>query len=204
MAFVPANNTVEAELRYVQSGEKTENTLYFQKETAWDVTSMTALANALKTWWHDNMAPLTTASVALREVYMTDLTSQDALALGVPLSPIDPGQQAVNPLPNSVAYCVSFRTSNRGRSARGRNYIGGIPESYVTQNSVSTGYQASVVASYALLIPLAAAQSCTWVVCSRRHNNAPRASAVLYLIREVLAIDLTVDSQRRRLPGRGQ
>lgn len=204
MAFVPAVNTVQAELRYTQSGEKTENTLFFEKATAWDVLSMTALGTALVDWWTDNMKPLTAASMGIREVYVTDLTTQTSLALSVAVSPVVYGDITTGATPNNVSYTVSFRTSNRGRSARGRNYIGGIPVSYVTQNSVSSGYQTSVVASYALLIPLAVAEDCTWVVCSRQFNNAPRATAVLYLIREVLAIDLTVDSQRRRLPGRGQ
>lgn len=204
MAFVPAFNTVEAELRYTQSGEKTENTLYFQSASAWGVSTMTALGEALADWWITNIKPYTVAAMGLREVYLTDLTSQDALALSVPVSPVEYGSRAVNPVPNNVAYCISFRTSNRGRSARGRNYVGGIPDDYITQNSVSGTYQTNMVNAYAALIPLAEDLDLTWVVCSRRHNNADRTTATLYLIREAIAIDLTVDSQRRRLPGRGQ
>jgi len=42
-----------------------------------------------------------------------------------------------------------------------------------------------------------------WVVVSRFHDNAPRTAGVVSFINAATVVDATVDSQRRRLPGRG-
>lgn len=204
MAFVPAFNTVEVELRQRWDSQKIENTLYFQREAGWDVTSMDALAASLITWWTDELAPYVSNAVSLVEVYMTDLTTETSLAYGYNTGlPVSAVQESPS-LPNNVALCISFRTSNRGRSARGRNYVPGMTELGTTGNTITSAIVDGVEAAYFALVGVATANDATWVVCSRYHNNAPRSTATLYLIREAICIDPTVDSQRRRLPGRGQ
>lgn len=204
MEFVPAFNTCEAELRFTLNGEKVENTLYFQRAEGWPITVMTSLGTALTTWWSTAFASAVTSQMSLREVYVTDLTTQDGPAFPViPASPVV-GAQGGNPFPNNVALCVSFRTSNRGRSARGRNYYAGFVEGQIVSQQVTTSMVNGIVDAYMDLIPLAESLDATWVVCSRVHNKVPRTTATLYLIRAATVVDRTVDSQRRRLPGRGQ
>lgn len=192
-----------AELRMTLAGQKCENTLYFEQTEPWDITAMGTLADELIGWWGTHYAPNVSDEVSLNEVYITNLSSVDALAIGFTTGLPVTGTQLGDPLPNNVSICVSFRTSNRGRSARGRNYILGLIENDVVSNEVSVQRVNAITAAYALLIGIAAGLNATWVVVSRFHNQAPRAAAVRYLIREVIIVDRTVDSQRRRLPGRG-
>lgn len=203
MPFVPVAKTAMAELRFELDSQRVENTLYFENPVGWDITSMEALAADLITWWSDNMAPNLCDGLSLREVWMTDISDETAPAFGYSTGLPVAGLLSEEPLPNNVAVCISFRTSNRGRSARGRNYIAGIPSTSVTQNTITAGFRSALEDAYALLIPLAAANGATWIVASRYANGAPRVAGVKFLIRQALVTDATVDSQRRRLPGRG-
>jgi hypothetical protein len=66
------------------------------------------------------------------------------------------------------------------------------------------------VAAYDLLRTAPPAPADDWVVVSRfsgvdvNGDPIPRAAGVVNIITAVLAVDNTVDSQRRRLPHRGQ
>jgi len=198
--FVPASNVVQAELRMVSNGEPIENTLYFERAAPWDIITMDALGAALQTWWGAGLATQLCNTLSLNEIYLTDLTTQTSLAITHPVTPPIVGSMPDAPCSNNVAFCISFRTSNRGRSARGRNYIGGLTETIVNGNLVSSTFANNVRGIYSQLIALAAGQDCTWIVCSRWQNKVPRPQAVRYLIREVVYTNLVVDTQRRRLP----
>jgi len=198
--FVPSPNTLQAELRMVSNGEPIENTLYFERAAPWDIVTMDALGASLETWWGAGLRTILCNTLTLNEIYLTDLTTQTSLAITHPVVPPLVGAMPDAPCSNNVAFCISFRTSNRGRSARGRNYVGGLTETIVSANTVASTFANNVRGIYSQLIALAATQDCTWIVCSRYTNKLPRVVATRYLIREVVYTNLTVDTQRRRLP----
>ena len=106
--------------------------------------------------------------------------------------------------PNSAALAVSFRTAARGRTARGRNYVFGMPQAYLVSNSFSAPFVNGVQSAYNTLIGVAADNGYTWVVASRYENNAPRTSGLTRPVTAAVVVDEVLDSQRRRLPKRGQ
>jgi hypothetical protein len=75
----------------------------------------------------------------------------------------------------------------------------------VTGNTLNAGYASDFVIAYNDLLPggVFEPDGWRWVVLSRYTAGAPRAAGVAFAVTRALFTDLTVDSQRRRLPGRG-
>jgi hypothetical protein len=206
MAFVGKDNCVQANLRFTQDEQLMENTLYFQyKGGTLDVPAMAQLGDDLIVWWTTSVRLYLVDAITFREVYLTDLSSQTAPTVtattGLPVT----GAMAQLPLPNNVAACISFRSAGRGRSSRGRNYIAGQSEDSVDGNTLVAAAQAQFVAAYELLMDAATfTDDWTWIVYSRFENGQPRTEALIAPVDAVVFTDNTIDSQRRRLPGRGR
>lgn len=207
MAYVPVLNTIEAELRYAQGGENTENTLYFSKGGPWSPTELVDAGATLVDWWVANMKPLINTSCGLREVQITDLTSASSGAVTYTTGLPQFGAVGGGMAPNNVAPCISFHTASRGRSFRGRNYIAGISGGDVVGNNIDGDWADAVTAAYALLLVAAGDMLAEWVVVSRFSGMAgtprrpvPRAAGVITPILNASFTDTVVDSQRGRLP----
>jgi len=212
MPFVPVANTVEVELRFLLDGQHIENTLYFEIGIAPDPSNMTTLLNNVESWWIDNVAPLCSASLSLVELVATDLTT--ATGPQVTVAPVggDPGGLGQPALPNNVTLSVSFRTANRGRSFRGRNYFPVLSEGQVTDNTVTAGVVTAIQDAYAAILTdvNGGLPPVTWVVVSRfsgidsNGDPIPRVAGISTPVTTVVIVDPIIDSQRRRLPGRGR
>lgn len=205
MPFVPVPNTALVEIRLQQDSQKVENTLYFELGTGWDATSLGDLGTSVITWWETFMSPLTSNTVVLREVVCTDLTSDIAPSIVSTPGTLVTGDDINEALPNNVSLAISFRTAGRGRSSRGRNYFVGITDEHVAGNTAESGFVSDLTAAYlALGLGGSFDVDAIWCVVSRFHNNAPRTTGIATPITSVSVVDDTIDSQRRRLPGRGR
>jgi len=212
MPFVPVANTVMVEIRYLLDLQHIENTLYFESAGAPTPATITQLINAVEGWWIANLKPLIPTAVTLVEFVGTDLTT--ASGPQVTLPPVGPqaGSVADPVLPNNVTIAISFRTGLRGRSFRGRNYHPALWETGVISNTLQNTIVAAIQAAYNALIVDAAviAAGFTWVVVSRfsgvdaNGDPIPRAAGVTTPVLSALIVDPTIDSMRRRLPGRGR
>jgi hypothetical protein len=206
MVFVPKANTVQIAIRGRLHGEQVVNTLYFQNlsgsGTSGDLASLGA---DILSWFVADMIPLLTSGYGLREVYAVDMSSETAPTATVTPAVQTSGGNLSPSLPNNVALCVSFRTAGRGRSSRGRNYISGLTEADVDNNVYTLATGNAVQAAYEKLLDAATfSLDWTWCVYSRYENGLPRPEAFTPPIEAVVLTDLVVDSQRRRLPGRGR
>lgn len=204
MAFIPASNVIQAEVRMRLDSQRIENTLYFQPVgAAPSIINMGELGAQLVTWWGTYIEPLVSDQLTLVEVYLTNLTTSTSFTVtyvaGLPMA----GGISAAVLPNHVAACVSFRTNGRGRASRGRNYIPGLTENNVVKNTMVPGLVTGLVNAYLQLIDFDGAYDLRWGVLSRYLNGAPRATGFFQPIVGVVMTDDTVDSQRRRLPARG-
>lgn len=203
MGFIPVTNCVMAELRFTLDAQHVENTLYFQRASPWTAPLGVLLGDHLFTWWVDNMAPSLSDSLSLDTVHVTDLTTVSGFAVDFVPTASENGVVGATAVPNNCAICISFRTEARGRTGRGRNYIMGMPQTHVTSNTLDTADGIAFVAAYNALPAVAGASAATWVVVSRNLDKVARTVGLTRSITTVLLQDLTIDSQRRRLPGRG-
>lgn len=212
MPFVPVPNAVECELRMLLDGQQIENTLYFYAPGGITLANLQVLTNDLSSWWLTNCAPLLPLDVSLIEIVATDLTTNTGLQYSNALSTPVPGGLGQPALPNNVTLAVSFRTAIRGRSYRGRNYIPCLTENQVQNNTVNADVVDDWRDAYAAILTTVADPSSdfVWVVVSRylgvdsNGKPIPRTVGNAEPIITVVVVDPTIDSQRRRLPGRGR
>jgi hypothetical protein len=203
MAFIPVPDTAQVNLVFGLSGETVENTLYFLKAGGWDAADLDALALAVANWWATYIAGNIHSSQHLQEVRAVDLQTDTGAGVSyVPPTPISGGAGG-SVVANNVACCIGFRSASRGRSARGRNYVSGLTNGNVVASRIEPSVVASLVAGYNQLAGVAEATGSTWVIASRYHAKAPRVTGVTFPVTTAVAFDNVVDSQRRRLPGRG-
>jgi len=205
MAFVPGTNVVEAQLIYTFLGQRMENTLYFQKGSAWVVPDMQALGAYLETtFWNNLVRPQVSNVCSLVEIDLRDLTTVSGFNIvwtgGMPRT----GAQTGDPIPGSNTVAISFKTLNAGRSYRGRNYFVGLNEGQVSGNQITVTVRDALRTAWSILLATSATPPpATWGVFSRFTAGAPRVTGVFTPITNV-TVDVDVDSQRRRLAGRGR
>lgn len=204
MPFIPVPNVIQANVRYTYYGQRLENTLYFQTDNTVTAADVSDVAVVLLQGWAATVMTNRTADLFLREVYAFDLTTASGpnatATFGTgPLA----GSVSQAGLPGNIALAVSFRTAQRGRSFRGRIYLPGWPEPSVLGNTINNADLTTAVNGVASAIGQVVTTGRTHVVVSRYANNVPRAVGVATPVTIILATDATVDSQRRRLTGRG-
>lgn len=203
MAFVPIPNTALVELRMTQGEQLIENTFHVEKEGILTVPDLQDIGLAFVDWW-DGHRNLVINTVTLREVAVRDLTTASSIGIvystGLPLA----GLLSGSAMPNSTTIAVKWGTGLTGRSFRGRTYHIGLAESQVNNNSIDSATVTGLLASYNTLLSTITGTGYTMVVASRVSNNVPRTTGVTTPILNASFADITVDSQRRRLPGRGR
>lgn len=203
MAFIPAVNTGKFELVYNDIGQVTENVFHIQFGGAIDTADLIAMCAALVNWWDINMQPITSVGAQLTKIIARDLTTAGGVGIeyttGLPLS-----GTGTSALTSSVTVATKLSTGFTGRSFRGRSYFIGMPADALSAdpNVISTTFASAVDAAFEALIGAIVAEGAKLVVASFFSDLAPRPTAVLT---EVIAasVDRFVDSQRRRLTGRG-
>lgn len=202
MPFIPVPNVVKLEAIFNFNDQICENVHHYQKDVAWDVSTMQNLASEYIQAWNTLMKPNMTNEVELVNMRVTDLTTQFSNGIeyqtGLPLA----GSSVAPASPNNVTISVTWLTALRGRSFRGRTYHIGIKESDVGQNEITTTFAGYMAAFYGALFTSVPSTGEDMVVVSYREGNAWRTEGLATPIIG-LSIDRTVDSQRRRLPGRG-
>lgn len=202
MAFQPAPDIMEIEMRFTQDGQKIENVYHVERDDSDSPAARLTVATFFYDWWAAEMQPLVAAEVQLREIYVTDLgTEGGGTSTFVPTTTTT-GANVNTSMPNHVTLSVSARTNRSGRSYRGRSYFIGLTQNVVTASRVSSGAVAAIQAAYNTLQNTYIEQG-VLVVLSRRNNGAERLAAVGEPIVQWVIVDDVIDGQRRRLPNRG-
>lgn len=205
MASVYNDNVAQADVVHIWDGQTVENVLYFFYTNPINEAGLLNLATGLRDYWQTNMLPLMSSLVAFQYVEVTHLTPSPAYTATVPANSPNVGGDSNPASPNNVSITVSFRTGVTGRSYRGRNYWLGLTEPNVINSSVNPAHAALIVDAYAGMTgPDTIATDWRWGVYSRYVNGVPRETGQFTDITTVLITDYVVDSQRRRLPGRGR
>jgi len=205
MAFVGNETVAMCAVNFIMDGQNVQNTLYFQSAVEIDATNILQLASDLSGYWQNNQLARQSSAVLMTVVEAKQMLEMDPF-VGTWL-PVGTTTGALSPvmIPNNGSFAVSFRTSTGGRSGRGRNFWLGIPEDQTTQSRLNAGYITNILSEYNGMVGADAVSSgWTWCVYSRFSGGIPRVFGAAYEIIAAVAVDDIVDSQRRRLPGRGR
>lgn len=202
MAFIPVPNGIQFCFNFQTAGQNWQFCLMLKKSagapTPTDLATVVALG---RSWWTSDFKPNFTSETSLATVTATDMTVQ-----GGPQavdSSASAGTASAGTMPMNAAVVVSLRTAKRGRSYRGRYYIGAIPLAQsASAIDVNGSYATALGADFVTLAASLDAAGFDIVVASRQHNGVVTNPAET---NEVIAfvINNQFDSQRRRLAGRG-
>lgn len=200
MAFVPTPNGIEVVVNQTYLGEALVNVFNVSAVTPEDGFTQANVANLFIDLWQDSILPNVSDQLALNSVVARDISVADGTAATiVPTGTVIGGQNGAA-LPSSLALCITHRTARTGRSYRGRTYIAGLVEPFVTANLVSGTIADNIVGGFTALRSALATASTPLCIKSLRNNKVARTAGVLTPVTVSLARDLRVDNQRRRLP----
>lgn len=209
MPFIPVPATILAEMIYSTPGGRAENTLYFTYSTTIDAAALTNLGVVLEDWHETWVRPLQPASVSLTSIKLTSLVTDTSPAIEYVTGLPNVGSGGGTILPSNVTAAITFLTLFRGRNNRGRNYIVGLREGDVDNDTIQQGAVDAWIDAYEELLAAAEVADFPWVVVSRYNGvdgNGKPIPRVSGQTTPVIAVkmDNTIDSQRRRLLHRGQ
>ncbi len=201
--YVPVPNVALVELIFRQDNQIMEQTFHVLNAAQWDVSQLVQLGGVFKSWWQTNLLGGCSNTVQLIMIKLTDLTTATSplyeYLTGLPIG----GGNGSTAEPSNVTLAVKFTTNTRGRSYRGRTYHIGLTQNQVQGNVISVGQALYMRDGYFALIQAMITAGYQLVVASRRSAGAPRVTGISTVIIDV-QVDITLDSQRRRLPGRGR
>lgn len=202
--YVPVQDCMLVEVRYLIEGQQTENVFTFSTGGESFVSAAQAVYDVLETGWWPIIRNFFSTALAHDSVHITDMSAQDGPiadfgAFANPAGTVNTGSAPLN-----VAACVSLKTNKRGRSFRGRKYMGPPALGLVAGSFLTTTGAGVLNDGFESLLSSAGASAVPLVVVSRKSNGVFRTEGVQTLVTSARLNDNVLDSQRRRLPGRGQ
>jgi len=203
MAFVPLPNGCKVAVEMLLQGQNAVNTFHFINAGAWDIDDMELLGEEVWDAYAAWVAAKYTSGTQLVRVTVTDLRTQFADQYVTTHSPVS-GAVSSAPIPNNVAAAISRRSNLTGRSTRGRVYLP-VENTANTSaaNNMATAFRDGALALLDGIGSAAAAINFTEVIASYVQNGVPLTTAAFYVVLSRLVVNLTLDSMRGRLPGRG-
>lgn len=206
MPFIPVENVAHVTIQGTLDSQEVINDLYFRHTTGpIAVTDLQSLNAAINLWFTGSVLTHLNEAYIYQRVKSRDLTTANGFVVDDQFGPT-PGSVTGEAAPNNCTMSVSFRAAFAGRNFRGRNYVPCLTNSEVTENTIDSGFVSNIRNDYLELVAGggSAPAGWTWVVVSRFTGGLPRAAGVFNEIFSVVIVDNIVDSQRRRLPGRGK
>ena len=203
MAFVPAPNTIQCDILFMLYGQRVENVVHVEVPGGVDAPTIQDTANEVGNWVEDSYLPYLSEQIVFLGVEAKNL-SIEAGGVAIYNAAANTHGGVNGPaVPGGTAFCVSLRTAASGRSYRGRKFVPGVPESSRVGNQVTSDYAALMLAAFNDLIAVLTAVDKILVIVSRIADGVSRVTAVTTPVTSPAAVDLNLDSQRRRLTGRG-
>lgn len=204
MAFQPAVNCAEVTVRGTQDGQQVENTFYGRFATAYDIVNIQALADAVDNWVGAHWLPALGSNFTYVETAVRGLNASIDLAAESNAHAGSGGITTGVGLPNNCTISVKRTTGFTGRGARGRVFVPGLKDTMLaTENVLNVGVASAIVTALNGMRSAMDGVDWTEVILHRVAGGADLPTAVIFTLVEYVMVNLTMDSIRRRLPGRG-
>jgi hypothetical protein len=196
---------MQMEWRYTIDNQKCENRLNIDFLSEPTLANLTSFAVGAWNWWENTYSEHISNVVNLREVVATQMGVQNGFQYTYAPDTTTNGQEAGGVFPNETSFCVSLHSGVRGRSARGRWFVAGIPTAGRDGiNNLSSTYAESYRSALQTYIDAIAANNVFVSIVSLESGGIPRPGGPVYFVVESATVtDLILDSQRRRKPGFG-
>lgn len=203
--FIPAPHVASVEFIYTLNTVVAENQIHVLAATDFDDSMVAQLWDTCKAWWSTTYKQQISTGCTFNRLKVKAQHSDTAPLLDTAILPVVIGVDSQTPLSNNASFALKLATGLAGRSARGRWYVAGLTALHSNNGVTMGGAKASaLVSALQTLINDLGGISMELCITSYRHNGAWRAEAVSYPVTGVSYTDLSIDSQRRRLAGRGK
>lgn len=190
-------NAVKVSVRGELFGQEVLNVWGCVVGTAPTPTELLGIAAIFQTRYADLLGQLS-SDLSISEITCRYLGAAEGPEATLVITPAMTGGQAAAPSsPSNVCLCVSLRSGLAGRRFRGRKYFSGIPEGFTADNLIGIDVCDSIVEAINALITDLAGNSTPLAIVSIVQLAATEVITAL-------CVDRFVDSQRRRLSGRGR
>lgn len=195
--------------RGLMANQEIINVTHWQQvsEVAPTVADLQDLAARYVSWWSTFISPIVGAGYTLNEIVVTAMDAPPALQIAFSDTLPAAGDAAGELLPANVAACVTVSGGTTGRSSRGRFYLAGLTENATVGSTFTVPTVAAInLAFSALLLDSEGEPFSGWElgIYSTELNSLPRPTGLFTPATSASLRDNIVDSQRRRLPGRGR
>lgn len=199
MAFIPTSNCLKTVIRFQQFGRIYTNSLYWSKPGGWPEGQAIDACNEVFNEWVTECLPGQSSALTIQNVVGYDMSDVEGYVVTNTVGSATAGSISSPPMPGNVTATVSLRTSNRGKSGRGRIYWVGLGESQVSDNVLNTGVAAEIKGRFeAFWLSVETLISADLVVVSFQLNNEPRSVGFVQNVTSVI-VDGGIDTQRRRV-----
>lgn len=197
VAFQAVPQGIQVKLLMNQNGVKMENVWNVDYGAPVTPVGLGLVGGIFDGWITSDYRPLMNTSVNFDQLICTDISVPNgAQDIRVPTSPT--GTNAGVQSGGNVAFVASLRTLSTGRNFRGRTYVPGIPQTYLTDaQHVSAAYAGVVNGAFNNLLAALVAGGYKLCVLSRYLNTILRAVGLLTEVISVIT-DTKIDSQQRR------
>lgn len=200
--FIPVPNTAQVQLVYDVVGQRIENVHYFQQATPFSEEDLGGLIGFVETAWDATISTNMPTAAHLVAIIATALDSEDGAQVEVAEDRNGSASGTLAPL--NVTLAIKFTTGKRGRSYRGRMYWPATSNSYLSGNQYlapqAEDMRGSVQAFFETIVSDAAVDH---VVVSYCQDGVWNSTGITTTVLNYVLTDIDVDSQRRRLTGRG-
>lgn len=204
LPYQPVRGVCEVRMRYIYDGENCENVYHVAHASLdpWVLVAMEDLASTFISWEDTEASEVRSVSCALNEVIVTDLTSLTTKRVTRSVVPQVVGAVIGDSLPNNATIAIKADINNRGRGKNGRVFFIGLAESQVTKNTLTDVARDAITSKMTSLITAVETLNPAYdlVTVHRIINGVRPAEADYSPIASYSMSDLTIDSQKNRLP----
>lgn len=202
-SFIPLADCARVVFHYTIYGQTVENVFYFRHFGGYDDTTIVALVSAMTTAWETQIKPLLPDVATLDSITATGTaTESDVQAVALVAQTGSNTGDGMETIGNTL--CIKFNTGLSGRSFRGRLYWPILIEGFVAANVVAEPYASNLVAAFSDFVSDTNADTGdSHVIASYQNDCEWRTAGVATPVTSYSLTDHNLDSQRRRLSGRG-
>lgn len=204
MATQNAPGILQVELKMLQGNTNMSNIFHVDNGggVVWTRTNMDSIAGVFQTWFQNSASAQMSSSVTLIDKVLTDLTSLAGLRVVYGEETPPAGQLTSPALPPNVTFATRLNIALRGRGTSGRIFWPGLTEEQITFDTLSKTTADLIVSAMDNLIAAipAAVPGAALVVLSRYSAGVKRPNGVGIPVVSASYSDLTLDSQKDRLP----